>query len=316
MTHQLKKIVVFTIIFFLSIAFLTQFLQDPFLIFLFSLILAYFGSKIFIKNNKVENDFQNINIVIEVEKEKKRDLRCNEVLEKEPTMLINFYFTNKTCPYCNYYFKNPPKRKKRCPKCKNFIYKRTLYPYGEDILLKEEDIPLHKISVDEYSLKNDIRRRLKASFKDKIDKGVCIEDALKSLFYSSRYKAVKAYQEHKIKVNFGPYRNAISYLGYWEFLNGRLEKAIRLFFQVLYLDFNDNIKPENRLFIEYWVILCVKNAKVIGVDIETQENIFIEENIENYKLLKENGYKEVETPENVWNYLKDYLAEYKAKLKY
>lgn len=44
------------------------------------------------------------------------------------------------CPYCSYRFDKMPQRKKRCPKCANFVYSRTRPLDNKKVLIKEDQI--------------------------------------------------------------------------------------------------------------------------------------------------------------------------------
>jgi len=50
--------------------------------------------------------------------------------------------TNAICPYCEERLEKMPKRKTKCPKCENYIYKRTR-PHDEvDIIIREDQIDI------------------------------------------------------------------------------------------------------------------------------------------------------------------------------
>jgi len=44
------------------------------------------------------------------------------------------------CPYCNYRFDKMPQRKKKCPKCANFVYSRTRPLDNKKVLIKQDQI--------------------------------------------------------------------------------------------------------------------------------------------------------------------------------
>tara|TARA_R110002050_G_scaffold65444_1_gene141706 strand:- start:157 stop:945 length:789 start_codon:yes stop_codon:yes gene_type:complete len=151
--------------------------------------------------------------------------------------------TNAFCPYCEEKLDKMPTRKTKCPKCENYIYKRTR-PYDEvDIIVREDQ--LDNIE-EQWAIKNgshDIYLKEKAREKR-------IRDGMRERFgkepadYDVEFRVLNDQAvEAEFSGNWGFARN------YRLNMAKNLEKrkshelALRLYYHVCYLDING---PNNR----------------------------------------------------------------------
>lgn len=151
--------------------------------------------------------------------------------------------TNAICPYCNEKLEKMPKRKTKCPKCENYIYKRTR-PFDEvDIIIREDQLDIIE---EEWSIKNgshDIYLKEKAR-KKRIRDGMRESFGKEPADYDVEFRVLN---DQAVEAEFS---------GDWGFArNYRLkmaknlekrkshELALRLYYHVSYLDING---PNNR----------------------------------------------------------------------
>ena len=97
------------------------------------------------------------------------------------------------CPYCNGSLEQEPKKKKKCPHCKNFIYVRTSPSTRKKILVTEEGIKEIENEWKRYQNKNNCLRNLKSygvteedfeSHKNKLSKDIGNEPDDSDVIYS------------------------------------------------------------------------------------------------------------------------------------
>lgn len=146
--------------------------------------------------------------------------------------------TNAICPYCEERLEKMPKRKTKCPKCGNYIYKRTR-PYDEvDIIIREDQLDIIE---EEWAIKNgshDIYLKEKSREKR-------IRDEMRERFgkepadYDVEFRVLNDQaNEAEFRGNYGWARN------YRLNMAKNLEKrkshelALRMYFHVCYLDIN------------------------------------------------------------------------------
>ena len=224
--------------------------------------------------------------------------------------------TNAICPYCEEKLEKMPKRKTKCPKCENFIYKRTR-PYDEvDIILREDQLDIIE---EEWAINNgshDIYLKEKAREKR-------IRDEMRK-----RYGKEPADDDVEFRVNNDRAVEA-EFLGDWGFArNYRLnmaknlekrkshELALRMYYHVCFLDING---PNNRSgmqneypyftpksgFIALGVIKRIKRLiSKVGFNEEDCKRGFIEVNKPIFE-----GTPTTIPPEKAWAKLREELFE-------
>lgn len=155
--------------------------------------------------------------------------------------------TNVICPYCEEILEKMPKRKTKCPKCENYIYKRTR-PHDEvDIIIREDQLDIVE---EEWAIKNgshDIFLKEKAR-KKRIRDGMRERYGKEPADYDVEFRVLN---DQALEAEFS---------GDWGFARNyrlkmakNLEKrknhklALRLYCHVCYLDING---PNNRSGIQ------------------------------------------------------------------
>lgn len=151
--------------------------------------------------------------------------------------------TTAVCPYCNEKLEKMPKRKTKCSNCDNHIYKRTR-PYDEaHIIIREDQIDAIE---EEWAIKNgnhdiylkekDREKRIRDDMRERFGKEPADEDVE---FRVLNDQAVEA----EFEGQWGFARNFRLKMAKNLKKRGSLEKSLRLYFHVCFLDING---PNNR----------------------------------------------------------------------
>lgn len=210
------------------------------------------------------------------------------------------------CPYCGFEFEEMPKRKRKCPECRETIYRKRLPDETEKRLITEEEAEQIERVWEAHYEKQEIEELGKQRYiyaKNELKKELQKEpthNQIKAKYFEKEYEACLSVG------NFSGYSINLSKMAWELYESSERTKALMRYLQASYLDLNG---ADRERFVDYRRNIppgVLNPIKTIIEELELDIH-FVHKSFTNVNAAFYHQYNPPLSPYEAWDILKEKL---------